>query len=72
VRANHSNPPSEDCKSFSGGRAENPAATAGSPGRLRPPDTAERARRLALIRAALAGTAPEFHARALRDREGRR
>jgi hypothetical protein len=43
--------------------AENSAPFAGPPGRSRPSDPAEKARRVALLLAALAGSAPDFDAR---------
>jgi hypothetical protein len=41
------------------------------PTRRLPLGAAEKARRIAALRAALAGTAPEFEARVRREREGR-
>jgi hypothetical protein len=63
--------PPDHCKAPSGGTAEIPALTAPTPGRSRPPDPAERARRVAWLRAALASSAPEFDALARRGGEGR-
>jgi hypothetical protein len=62
VRAGYSNRPNERCKSRSSGLTENSSEAPPSP-RSVPPSPAERAQRLAELRAALSEAAPAFRAR---------
>jgi hypothetical protein len=72
VRAGYSSRPCGGRKSLIPASPENHSEAADPPRRLRPPTPAEKARRVDALRAALAGTAPAFDARARRGGEGPR
>ena len=69
MRASHSSGPVEERKGQSPASPENHTAAGDPPWRFVPPDPAEKTRRVAELRAALAGSAPAFQARA-RSGEG--
>jgi hypothetical protein len=72
VRASHSSGPAEERKSRLPASPENHTAVPDAPPRFVPPDPAEKARRVAELRAALAGSAPASQARARRGEGGAR
>jgi hypothetical protein len=69
MRSYLSRPP-DRCKPPSAGPAGNPARAAAAPGRFLPTAPAEKARRVERLRAALAGSAPDFVARLRHTGEG--
>ena len=72
MRAGYSNRPDGGRKGLSPAPPENRSAAVLPPQRSVPPSPDEKARRVDHLRAALAGSAPAFHARARRGGEGRR
>jgi hypothetical protein len=72
VRAIHSNPTTERCKSRKPAPPEIPADVASPPRRSIPPTSSEKASRIAELRVVLADAAPLFQARIRRDQEGGR
>jgi hypothetical protein len=71
VRAGYSIRPDKRCKGRSDGPVENPSE-APPPHRFIPPSPADRARRLAELRATLKDAAPMFQARVRHVQEGGR
>jgi hypothetical protein len=72
VRASYSSGPVEERKRKSPASPENHTVAGDPPWRFVAPDPAEKACRVDALRAALAGTATAFHARARRGGEGQR
>jgi hypothetical protein len=72
VRAGYSSRPDRERKTQNPAPPRNHAAAADPPLRFRLPTPAEKAQRVDALRAALAGSAPAFLARACHDREGQR
>ena len=72
LRAHHSNPPDERCKSRTSAPVQNFSNDVSPPRCFIPPTTSEKARRIAELRIALADAAPLFQARIRRDQEGGR
>jgi hypothetical protein len=72
VRASYSSRPPGEHKTPNPASPENHAAASDRPRRFLSPTPDEKARRVDALRAALAGTAPAFDARARRGGEGRR
>ena len=63
MSTHHPSKPSEEGKRRKSAFAENSSATATPPRCVGPPTPEEKARRLAVLRAVLADSAPEFQAR---------